>query len=430
MLGPTFAAWTGARLVVLLRGNDFDTGIVSARRRPLLLEALRAADLVTTVSTATTAQVRAVVPGTEVTTVPNGIDCRDWEVLPSDAAAAAAWRAEQVAPGATVLGVVGQLKRKKGLDVLLGAVRRLRTSSVHLLLIGDVDPATAEALAAPGAPAHTLVPFQERLALPRWYAAMDWLVVPSLYDGMPNVALEAAALGVPVVASDVGGLHDLLDGTEAGVLVPPGDVGALAGALHTAASATDDQRAVTGRAAADLVRTTFGAGEARPLPRPAVVTRPTTAVYACGAGYGHLTRTRAVLHTLGIPAETAVVLARPAPDPALADRLRVVPVPEVDDAWSAAGRAELGAGVRRVLEDLGTAHLIVDAFPAGIRGELDADAVPDGVVVDHVARLVRWDVYAPFLPRRPVRFATVWRTEPLHPRTTGTWSARPMRCTT
>lgn len=145
------------------------------------------------------------------------------------------------------------------------------------------------------------------------------------------------------------------------------------------------------------------------------MTRPTTAVYACGAGYGHLTRTRAVLHTLGIPAETAVVLARPAPDPALADGLRVVPVPEVDDAWSAAGRAELGAGVRRVLEDLGTAHLIVDAFPAGIRGELDADAVPDGVVVDHVARLVRWDVYAPFLPRRPVRFATVWRTEPLHP---------------
>ncbi|MEZ5134678.1 MAG: hypothetical protein R2699_06365 [Acidimicrobiales bacterium] len=68
-----------------------------------------------------------------------------------------------------------------------------------------------------------------------------------------------------------------------------------------------------------------------------------------------------------------------------------------------------------MLEDLGTAHLIVDAFPAGIRGELDADAVPDGVVVDHVARLVRWDVYAPFLPRRPVRFATVWRTEPLHP---------------
>ncbi len=145
------------------------------------------------------------------------------------------------------------------------------------------------------------------------------------------------------------------------------------------------------------------------------MTGPTTAVYACGAGYGHLTRTRAVLHTLGIRAEAAVVLARPAPDTALADGLRVVPVPEVDDAWSAAGRAELGAGVRRVLEDLGTAHLIVDAFPAGIRGELDAAAVPEGVIVDHVARLVRWDVYAPFLPQRPMRFGTVWRTEPLHP---------------
>lgn len=259
VLGPTFAAWTGARLVVLLRGNDFDTGIVSPRRRPLLLEALRAADLITTVSAATTAQVRAVVPDAKVVTVANGIDCRDWEVLPSDGAAATAWRSAHVAPGATVLGVVGQLKRKKGLDVLLAAARRLPEGALHLLLIGDVDPTTAAELASPDAPPHTLVPFQERFALPRWYAAMDWLVVPSLYDGMPNVALEAAALGVPIIASDVGGLHDLLADTGAGMLVAPGDVGALADALHGAITADAAEREAMAGAACVRVRNEFDA---------------------------------------------------------------------------------------------------------------------------------------------------------------------------
>ena len=257
--GPTFAAWTGARLVVLLRGNDVDTGIVSPRRRPMLLEALRAADAVTTVAEPTAAQVRAVVPDTPVHVVPNGIDLRDWELLPSDRAAAEAWRAAEVAPGAVVLAVIGQLKRKKGLDVLAAATRRLPRDRVHLLLVGDVAPDTKTWLEDPDAPPHTVVPFQERLALPRWYASADWLVVPSLYDGMPNVALEAAALGVPLVASDVGGLHDLLAAAPIGLPVAPGDPAALADALWTALQTEPTAREALGHDAAALVRERYGA---------------------------------------------------------------------------------------------------------------------------------------------------------------------------
>ena len=56
-------------------------------------------------------------------------------------------------------------------------------------------------------------------------------VIPSLYEPFGIVALEALAAGAPLVASASGGLVEVLDGTGAGLLYPPGDAGALAGAL-------------------------------------------------------------------------------------------------------------------------------------------------------------------------------------------------------
>jgi glycosyltransferase involved in cell wall biosynthesis len=62
-------------------------------------------------------------------------------------------------------------------------------------------------------------------------------VLPSLSEAFPNAAIEAMAAGLPVVASAVGGLLDLVDHGRTGLLVPPADPGALAGAI---ASLVDD----------------------------------------------------------------------------------------------------------------------------------------------------------------------------------------------
>ncbi|MBK6406762.1 MAG: glycosyltransferase family 4 protein [Holophagales bacterium] len=70
----------------------------------------------------------------------------------------------------------------------------------------------------------THVPFVDRFELLPYYAACDAVVIPSFYDGMPNVLLEAGALGVPPVASTAGGMADLLTGGENGLTFPPGDV--------------------------------------------------------------------------------------------------------------------------------------------------------------------------------------------------------------
>jgi hypothetical protein len=65
------------------------------------------------------------------------------------------------------------------------------------------------------------------------------------------------------------------------------------------------------------------------------------------------------------------------------------------------------------LAGLGATELIVDAFPAGLAGELTAAIVPAGTRVVHLARLLRWDAYRPLLPPAPPRFAETLLVEPV-----------------
>jgi hypothetical protein len=130
--------------------------------------------------------------------------------------------------------------------------------------------------------------------------------------------------------------------------------------------------------------------------------------YAIGGGLGHLVRARAVLQTLGIAARAALLTASPfAADPGVVGDLPVVRVPDALDGDRAALRrwiADLVAGVR-------PERLVVDAFPAGVLGELEGDL---GVPVDHVARLLRWPRYARRLDRPLPRIETTFVVEPLH----------------
>lgn len=65
------------------------------------------------------------------------------------------------------------------------------------------------------------------------YEDADILLLPSYYEGLPNVVMEAMATGTAVIASQVGGIPELLEEGKCGCLVPPGDVGSVAAALRT-----------------------------------------------------------------------------------------------------------------------------------------------------------------------------------------------------
>jgi glycosyltransferase involved in cell wall biosynthesis len=76
--------------------------------------------------------------------------------------------------------------------------------------------------------------------LPSWYRAASVFVLSSDFDNSPNVILEAMASGLPVVATNVGGVPDLLDAPAGGSLVPKGDAAAMGAGIVTLL--TDDRR--------------------------------------------------------------------------------------------------------------------------------------------------------------------------------------------
>jgi glycosyltransferase involved in cell wall biosynthesis len=137
---------------------------------------------------------------------------------------------------------VGNLVAVKGVDVLLKAWSRLAAAGVlgsedRLAIVGDGPErgrlqAQAEALGlGPRVAFAGAVAFAE---VPRWMAASDVLCLPSRSEGTPNVVVEALASGVPVVATRVGGVPELVRQGENGLLVPPEDAPALAEALASA----------------------------------------------------------------------------------------------------------------------------------------------------------------------------------------------------
>ena len=245
---PVYAAWLGVPLITLIRGNDFDAAVFSTRRRPVLDDALARSALVCAVSRDKVEKITALHPGVQARWIPNGIDFSGWELAPSDRERAAAWRAG--IGGRRVLGLFGQLKAKKGGVLLLDALLRSGAADAfHVLLAGWMEPELEAWLDAhAGELAYTALPFLDRFELLPWYAACDWLALPSFYDGLPNVLVEAAALGIPLVAARAGGMADVLTDGRTALLFEPGDEAGCAAALRRAADLAENERRSLGEA--------------------------------------------------------------------------------------------------------------------------------------------------------------------------------------
>jgi glycosyltransferase involved in cell wall biosynthesis len=242
LAAPPFAAWLGVPLVTLLRGNDFDTGLF--RRGDVVRDALARSACVCAVTREQAARVAALHPGVRVEWTPNGLGETDWQLLPQDRARGQAWREREVAPGRRLLGLFGQLKQKKGTLFFLESLQASgRMGDVHLLIVGDVEePVLAWLREREPALACTLLPFRDRYELLPLYGAIDLAVLPSFYDGMPNVLLEAAALGVAILGSDAGAMVDVI-GAESPFLFAAGDPHGCRLAINRAVAADAAERA-------------------------------------------------------------------------------------------------------------------------------------------------------------------------------------------
>lgn len=158
-------------------------------------------------------------------------------------------------PGGPVV-YAGRLSPEKGVDTLIEAAGLLRAP---LEVAGD-GPDMAALVAQADARAPGLVRFHGRLgkaAVLELFRAAAVVAVPSVwFENQPMTVLEALASGVPVVASDLGGLPELIDPGTDGDLVPPGDPAALAEALERVLD--DPARSLAmGRAGREKVESAF-----------------------------------------------------------------------------------------------------------------------------------------------------------------------------
>jgi 2-deoxystreptamine N-acetyl-D-glucosaminyltransferase/2-deoxystreptamine glucosyltransferase len=187
--------------------------------------ALRRADAVVVLTERTAAALRDDgVPANRVVVNPSGFDPTLFGASSAD-----------VFPGVPRprIGYVGRLAPQKRADRLVEAFGRMRETA-SLVLVGDgPDRSLVQRLvaASPARDRITEVGFVDHSVVPAVLASLDVLVLPSQYEEMGSVLTEAMAAGLPVVASDVGGIPEVVRDGVTGLLVPPEDVEALATAL-------------------------------------------------------------------------------------------------------------------------------------------------------------------------------------------------------
>jgi glycosyltransferase involved in cell wall biosynthesis len=164
-----------------------------------------------------------------ITTIYNGIDCSEGDCEAAFSRADVSLDEEDI-----VLAVIGRLHRQKGQRIVLEALPGIlaQASRVRVLFCGEgiEEPALRKRAGELGIAGQVrflgLVENAARL-LPH----IDILVLPSLWEGMPHVVLEAMAAARPVVASRIAGLDELVVDGETGLLFNPGDPQSLAAAL-------------------------------------------------------------------------------------------------------------------------------------------------------------------------------------------------------
>jgi glycosyltransferase involved in cell wall biosynthesis len=165
-------------------------------------------------------------------TVPSGVPTAELRARAPGRAAARA--ALGVPPEAFVIGGLGRLVPVKGFDVLVRALPTVVAAvpTARVLLVGDgPDRVALEAKAAALRVGDRVRITGATGDVARWLAACDVLAAPSRNEGMGRALVEAMALGVPVVAADVGGIPAVVADGECGRLVASEDAGALAEAL-------------------------------------------------------------------------------------------------------------------------------------------------------------------------------------------------------
>ncbi len=169
---------------------------------------------------------------TSTAVVPHGIEMRERRAEKS-----------RSVPGAPIVLYAGRLSREKGLDTVLRALPALcRQSGARVVMVGDGHMrAELEAYAASHPTLLTVLPYErDRARMNQLYAAADVFLAPCPYETFGLAAVEAMAIGTPVVGADGGAIGELIRQTGCGISYEPRNPRALADAVSEGALRSDE----------------------------------------------------------------------------------------------------------------------------------------------------------------------------------------------
>lgn len=168
-----------------------------------------------------------------VEVVYNGADPNIFESIPKYEAR----RRLNIPVDGEILLYVGNLLQIKGVDYLIDVFNKVRKQrqKMRLYIVGDGERRSPLEEAVKNKGLSNNVVFIGRRPhheIPFWLSASDCLVMPSLSEGFPTLLTEAMMVGIPIVATNVGGIPEILIDSVTGILVPPGDVKSLAAGIN------------------------------------------------------------------------------------------------------------------------------------------------------------------------------------------------------
>jgi teichuronic acid biosynthesis glycosyltransferase TuaC len=224
--------WLSKPVVVTARGTDLLLiGNYRIPRRQMVWAANATSASIGVCSALTNVLRKWGIPDSKLHTFRNGVDLHRFINLPQILC-----REQLSLRGDPVILSVGHLVERKGHDVIISAMPRVlqRFPRAHLYVIGEGEERARLSRLIAELGVENFVTLQGAVAnelLPPWYNASDLLVLASHREGWPNVILEAMACGAPVVATNVGGVAEILTRSDLGRVSPertPEDIASLA----------------------------------------------------------------------------------------------------------------------------------------------------------------------------------------------------------
>ena len=227
-LAVWFAKLQGLQSVISARGNDIDRAVFPPGDFARLRWTLENAGILTAVSQDLAKKISLVCGRDDITILKNAVDTNIFVNSMSENEQQELRTQLGIQPGELVLGFSGELRAKKGQDFLLSALSQVRKKyPACLLIIGEIRPTEESILSAykmqqPEDYQRIIVTqhLSESWQVAQHLQLCDLFLLPSIWEGLPNALLEAMACGRCCLASDAGGIPEVIDHGINGFLLP------------------------------------------------------------------------------------------------------------------------------------------------------------------------------------------------------------------